>query len=550
MVTDSDQEFYHKLNVPSPTLCPDCRQQRRFAFRNESYYYQRQCAKTNATVVSSYSPDGPVKKVYDRDLWFSDAWSAYDYGRDFDFSRPFFEQFSELMYDVPHPALWNWESENADYNHCCYHLKNSYMNSATDKSEEAYYCNISIDCRSVADSIAIQESELAIECIDSDHLYMSAYCQQCRNCMNAYLSFDCTGCKYIFGCTGLRNKEYYMFNKSVSQQEWEERVPQLLASYSALQQAQAEAQANGLTVPRLYNAIYNSQDCSGNYIWNSVNCALSYDVREGQNVKYVTYAPWQSKDAMDCYAIGKGELLYEANYGLAGYNNQFNMWLMDGPNNSQYNVYCVNNCDNVFGNMGLNKQQYAIFNKQYTKQDYEKLRDKIIAHMRETGEYGEFFPITMSPYGYNETIAQEYYPLNKADVERAGWTWQDNTGGTFGKETLETAKYADNIEECTDQITQEVLACMNCKKNYKIVPQEFALYKKLGLALPRLCPHCRHLRRIELRNPRSLWQRQCMCVSPEHDKHTGRCANEFETTYSPDRKEIVYCQECYNQEMY
>lgn len=36
----------------------------------------------------------------------------------------------------------------------------------------------------------------------------------------------------------------------------------------------------------------------------------------------------------------------------------------------------------------------------------------------------------------------------------------------------------------------------------------------------------------------------------EHSRHNGRpCPNEFETTYSPERKEIVYCEDCYLREV-
>jgi hypothetical protein len=50
-------------------------------------------------------------------------------------------------------------------------------------------------------------------------------------------------------------------------------------------------------------------------------------------------------------------------------------------------------------------------NKQYTKEEYEKLLPKIIAHMKKTGEWGEFFPISISPFNYEETPAMDYYPL-------------------------------------------------------------------------------------------------------------------------------------------
>ena len=36
--------------------------------------------------------------------------------------------------------------------------------------------------------------------------------------------------------------------------------------------------------------------------------------------------------------------------------------------------------------------------------------------MKSTGEWGEFFPHEMSPFGYNETVAQEYFPMTEDEV--------------------------------------------------------------------------------------------------------------------------------------
>ncbi|HBY73455.1 MAG TPA: hypothetical protein DEG44_02055 [Candidatus Kerfeldbacteria bacterium] len=544
-IEPDDQAYYDKIKVPAPTQCPDCRMQRRLAWRNERFYYQRTCGKTGKQIISIYAPDSPIRQVYQHEAWFQDDWDALDYGRDFDFSKPFFPQFAELMWQVPHVNLWTWEGENADYNHCCFQLKNSYMNSSTDKSEDSYYSYISLNNRSVADCTAVEDSELAIECVDSDHLYQCAYCQQCRNCLETYLSFDCVDCKYTFGCVGLRHKEYYIFNKPVSQTEWEQQIPGLLASYQKLQAGLKRMHDLGLSVPHLYNAIYNSDNCTGNYIWNSHNCQLSFDIRQGENLKYCWYSPWDGKDNMDCYANGEGQLLYDANFGAPAYNTQFTFWLKN-ISDSQYCILCVNGCKDLFGCVGLKKKQYCILNKQYTESEYVRLRDKIVAHMKTTGEYGELFPVEYSPFGYNETTAQEYFPLNQADVRRNGWKWRDNTGGTFGKETI--TEIADNIAEITEQITKEILACSDCRKNFQIIPQEFKMYQQLDIALPRLCPNCRHLRRIKLRNPRRLWKRQCMCTQPDHH-HDARCANQFETSYSPDTKELIYCERCYQKEI-
>ena len=76
----------------------------------------------------------------------------------------------------------------------------------------------------------------------------------------------------------------------------------------------------------------------------------------------------------------------------------------------------------------------------------------------------------------------------------------------------------------------------------------FFFLKKHNIALPHLCPNCRHYQRLAQRNPMKLWHRQCMCEQEDHN-HQGRCQVEFETSYDPEKKEIVYCESCYNREV-
>jgi hypothetical protein len=76
-------------------------------------------------------------------------------------------------------------------------------------------------------------------------------------------------------------------------------------------------------------------------------------------------------------------------------------------------IYC-DHCffsSNCFGCIWLRNKQYCIFNKQYSKEEYEIQVPKIIAHMIAAWERGEFFHPLLSPFGYNETVAQEYFPI-------------------------------------------------------------------------------------------------------------------------------------------
>ena len=134
-IYQSDREFYDKISpvidgkkytIPSPTLCPDERQRRRLSFRNERKLYKRNCDATGRQIISMYSENTPYK-VYDQKYRRSDTWDAIEYGMNFDFSKSFNEQFSELLLKVPSFNLLNIDSTNSEYANHAYKLEDCYM---------------------------------------------------------------------------------------------------------------------------------------------------------------------------------------------------------------------------------------------------------------------------------------------------------------------------------------------------------------------------------------------------------------------------------------
>ncbi|MEK0338466.1 MAG: hypothetical protein QQN41_13640, partial [Nitrosopumilus sp.] len=99
-IEPEDFDFYQKIEVPAPTFCPDCRKQRRLSFFNLINLYMRTCDLCKREKVSMYAPE-ILYKIYCPHCWWSDNWDPLEYGRDYDFSRPFFKQFNELWHEVP-----------------------------------------------------------------------------------------------------------------------------------------------------------------------------------------------------------------------------------------------------------------------------------------------------------------------------------------------------------------------------------------------------------------------------------------------------------------
>ena len=271
-----------------------------------------------------------------------------------------------------------------------------------------------------------------------------------------------------------------------------------------------------------------------------------------------------AKDAYDCNNTGHAELCYESVTPDDSRGAKFCIFCRSSTE-AEYCDSCQG-CASIFGCTGLKQASYVILNRQYSKEDFGTLREKIIAQMKQAGEWGEFFPARISPFAYNETAALEWFPLTKEQARERGYVWKDPEPRNYTI-TKHTADLPDTIAQVLDSYVSEVIECAHggsynerCTQAFRIIPQELQMYRKLNIPLPTLCPNCRHYARLARRNPPRLWHRSCECNhqslminrypnTAEHFHGSNPCSNEFETSYSPERPETIYCEQCYNAEI-
>ena len=545
-ITDKDVEFYDKISpifwwkkysIPTPTFCPDCRQQRRLSFRNERKLYRRNCDASGKQIISIYSPDKPYT-VYDHKIRRSDQWNPIDYGQVYDFSKTFFGQFDELMKKIPQLALINFSSENSDYCNRVESCKNDYLCFGAGDAQNcmsSYWLSSSQD---IVDSCYCYDSSNIYAGIDCDKVHLSMYVQNCLNCSECIACYNCKWCSHCIWCTNQNNQEYMVFNTQYTKEEFYNKK-ELLNLHTILD----EFYKILIKTPRIQSDIVHSENCTWDGIINGKNLIDCFNVQWGENCKRVvasveaynsqdtSYAWWLPIGVEYCY-----ELMWGQDYKHCLFSNTG-----VGMVNVLYSIDCKNS-SYLFGCVWLHNKEYCILNKQYTKEEYELLVVKIIEHMQTTKERWEFFPSSISPFGYNETVVQEYFPLTRDEAIKQWYKRMDQEYPINVPENAQTMRAKDipeNIQYVTDDILNKVIICEITGKPFRIIKPELEFYRKHNLPLPHKHPDQRHLERMQLRNPRKIRERQCM-----------NCWVNITTTYAPERQEIVYCEVCYNKEVY
>ena len=553
-VTDHDLQFLtdisptfagKRYDVPPPTHCPECRQQRRVAQGNQLFLYKRKCDLTGKEMISNYHEDDPYT-VYDQEVWYSDQWDPCDYGRDFDFDRPFFEQFQELVYTVPQPSLQTGfqYDENAAYTNYAGKNKDCYLIFDSDENWDCYYSYSINGSRSCMENYRLRKGELCYECIDCIGCYGSAFLQDCDNCRDSYFLRNCIGCSNCLMCSNLRNKEYYVQNKQVSKEEFE-KARASLRSFATLEAAKQRFATLQVEYPQKYMHGTQNENCTGDYLTQCKDCRHCFD---GSNLWDCTYA-FQAfnplKTCMDIQECGDAERMYECSFmGYDDHTCLFSMYVLSDCSDMYYSMRCPHS-KHCFGCCGMQHKEYCVFNKEYTKDEYDRLVGKIIEHMQNTPyplsdpipdpdpptEWGEFYPITFSMFCYNESLAQEQFPITEKEAIAKGFKWRSKDEKEYQPASIQLP---DSIDEVTDDITTEILACEDCSRNYKVIQQELNLYRQMGLPLPRKCFLCRNETRRKKRNNRTLYERTC-----------DACSKDVLTTYEAERPENILCETCY-----
>lgn len=400
------------MHVPAPTMCPTCRMLRRLSYRNELNLHSRKCDLCDKSIVSVFSKDAKYT-VYCNECWNKDTWDPFKYGVDFDFNKPFFEQYYEMILKIPRFALFqDGTCENCEYvnygmfNKSCYLI----MGAA---SQDVYYTYYTFQSKSSSDCTKIVSCELCYECTDCTSCYNIDFSHECSSCSDSSYLYDCKNCQNCFCSAGLRSKKFVFENKQFTEDEYKKRLFSAGKTSANNKLFLDKLEKLREKIPHNYIHGSSNENVTGDYIDHCKNVQCSFDCLELEDSNYCDSCV-RGHDMFDCSYSGLHSVqCYEMN-GTDSMNNSKFIFYARTLSDCEYCQYC-NFSRDLFGCFGLDKKQYCVFNKQYSKDEYFNIRGKIIDHMKKTQEYGEYFPAEHSTFSLNESSAF-IYKLSNAKV--------------------------------------------------------------------------------------------------------------------------------------
>lgn len=512
-ISDRENTMYEKVGVSIPDICSHCRWKQHMAFWPFGKFRVGKSDLSGEKIITIL-PENARYPIYSSKEWWSDEWDVMSYGVDYDPSKSFFEQLKELQEKVPRPHQQGAaQNTNCDWCDDVWESKNCYLSRSIARAENTLYGYRAID---IKDSIDVSHTFNLDNCYNCTYCFTSYdlfFSDNCRDCLNSAFLFDCRNSSHCFMSWNLRGKSYCIENVQYSKEEYEEKMKSInLGSYQELEKYKNRYKQI-LKEEAVHKQNFNikTYDSIGSYMANCNNCINVFSWEDSENCTNCLRG-LKTKDSIDLTGCWYLEVSGNNSCCTNGYEVKYSIWC-DGIRHSEYCDQCLE-VDYCFGCVGLRKKKYCILNKQYTKEEYEVLKERIISDMKQRGEYGKFPPYSLGLCPYNFSTAAIYFPeVDKEYVKERGGYWENDQSQVA--DGLNTSELPDSISEVDESISKQGLICPVTGWRYNIADAEFAFLKRKNIALPRVHFDVRTKERMNSLSQINAEQYKCFYCSKE-----------------------------------
>ncbi|MEK7080878.1 MAG: hypothetical protein AAB902_00590 [Patescibacteria group bacterium] len=532
-ISKEELALYGKVDIELPTLCFFCRIKLHLSFWMFGKFHKGKSDLSGESLITVL-PEKNRYPIYTSIEWYSDKWDAMHYGMNYNFALPFLKQLQNLQEKVPHPHQNGTNNTMCDWCDDVWNSKNCYLSRSMEHCEDLFYSYRNLWVKNSIDATICFNCEKCYDVSECHHSYKLFYSKHSRDCIDSYFLYDCRNCQNCFMCWNLRNKSYCLENVQYSQEEYNKKIKTLkLGSYKSIQPFKKHFEEiiknDVVHRPNFNLKIYNSD---GDYLLDCKNCHNCNTINESEDC-YNCIRGMKQKSDIDANGCWYSELLGNCSCCVNSYALKYSNW--SSSRYSEYLDLCIE-CEYCFGCVGLKKKKYCILNKQYTKEEYEILREKIISDMKKRGEYGLFLPFSMSAGPFNFSTSFLYFPeTKKEDILKLGGFWEDIDESHM--EGMPTDKLPDSIEDVPDTIIKEALICPETGWRFNIAQNELTFYRENNIPLPRYHFDVRTKKQLEYLTVLQSYPYKCIY-----------CQKDISAYYPPEwNYKKIACEECYKQ---
>lgn len=535
-ISEGEINMYEKVGIELPTICFFCRIKQHLAFWMFGKFRKGKSDLSGESLITVL-PEKTRYPIYSLKEWHSDAWDALDYAQEYDSSRSFFEQLQELQEKVPHPHQNGSKNTNCDWCDDVWNSKNCYLSRSMEVCEDLYYSYRNLWVKNSIDVTVCFYCEKCFDSVNCYNSYKLFYSRNSKDCIDSYFLQDCRNCQNCFMCWNLRGKSYCIENIQYSREEYFKKIKSYgLDSFSKIKffKERFEEIAKKEVIHR-ENFNLKTSNSTGDNLTDVKNCHNCFTVNESED-SFNCIRGMKHKSDIDANGSWYSELIGNCHGCVNAYELKYSNW--SSSRYSEYLDLCLE-CENCFGCVGLKKKKYCILNKQYDKEEYEKLREQIIFDMKNRKEYGKFLPYSMSAGPFNFSTSFLYFPEEKKeDILKLGGYWEDNIENQV--EGISTSELPDSINDVDNTICNQALICPKTGWRFNIAKNELSFYKENNIPLPRYHFDVRIKDNMKFTTVLKSYPYKCFY-----------CQKDIQAYYPPewDYKKIA-CENCYKKEMY
>ncbi len=541
-ITNEDITFLKSFKVPPPNFCPTCRRMRRFVHLGLLRLFKIPCDVPghSESMISVFSSDCPFP-VYDYKYYIEGDFDPLSYGINYTKGMDLMEVLTALRKQFPVPSFMNrdFSSINSEYSNGGRDTKNVYYAGGCFNTENAWYCNLVNKSKDIMDSRAVNKSDHVYSSAFVDFIYKSSFVYFSKSCTDSMFLFDCRNSTDCFGCVGLRNSRYSVWNVQLSKEAYLEFM-QTVYPLTREKIKVYKIKFWELVKNTPINASMNTsiENVSGVLLENSKNLFDVTDSERSENIRHADGCLGHH-DSMDVTFSGGSNMLYSAaNVGSSSSNVKFSVGCKFCTN-SEF-VFNSKNIDHCFMSFGLQNKSYCVLNKQYTPEEYFILVDKIKTDMLGQGTYGDGLGFEFSAQAYNFSHAQVSFPLTDEEIKKFGgyvaYEPDTNSGNT---KFISSDDVPTTIEETPDTIINSAILCEVTNRPFRITPSELQFYRVMKLPIPSIHPS------VRIQNYFNM-----VPLSVSYDTTCAKCSKNTLSIFDPKEGYTLYCEKCYQQEVY